>query len=88
METLIDHVLLDFGKALGLDGLKLDDDDHCCLKFDDLEVHIQATKENSQVMLSEWERMTGTRTHVQFTRSSGRCMILRPSFCIFISSEV
>ena len=29
-----------------------DDDDHCCLKFDDLEVHIQATKENSQVMLS------------------------------------
>ena len=43
---------------------------------------------NSTVMLSEWERMTGTRTQVQLTRSSGRCMILRPSFCIFISSEV
>ena len=30
--------------------------------------------------------MTGTRTQVQLTRSCGRCMILRPSFCIFISS--
>ena len=52
METLIGHLLMDFGKAHGLDGLRLDEADHCCLKFDDLEVHIQATKENSQVMLS------------------------------------
>ena len=36
----------------------------------------------------ECERITGTRTQVQFTRSSGRCRILRPSFCIFISSVV
>jgi len=36
----------------------------------------------------EWERITGTLTQVQVTRSSGRCIILRPSFCIFISSEV
>ena len=35
-----------------------------------------------------WLRTTGTRTQVQLTRRSGRCMILRPSFCIFISSEV
>ena len=35
-----------------------------------------------------WLRTTGTRTQVQLTFSSGRCMILRPSFCIFISSEV
>ena len=36
----------------------------------------------------EWLRTTGTRTQVQETVSSGRCMILRPSFCIFISSVV
>ena len=36
----------------------------------------------------EWLRMTGTRTQVQVTFSSGRCMIFRPSFCIFISSLV
>ena len=35
-----------------------------------------------------WLRTTGTRTQVQLTFSSGRCIILRPSFCIFISSEV
>ena len=29
-----------------------------------------------------------TSTQEQLTRRSGRCMILRPSFCIFISSEV
>ena len=40
------------------------------------------------VTLSECERRTGTRTQVQHTRSSGRCMILRPSFWSFISSEV
>ncbi|MBF5007507.1 type III secretion system chaperone [Diaphorobacter caeni] len=50
-QTLISQVLFDFGRALGLDGLMLDDDDHCCLKFDELEVHIQATQENAQVML-------------------------------------
>ena len=36
----------------------------------------------------EWLRITGTRTQVQHTFRSGRCMILRPSFCIFISSVV
>ena len=46
------------------------------------------SRSNSSVMLSECERSTGTRTQVQFTRSSGRCIILRPSFCNFISSEV
>ena len=35
-----------------------------------------------------WLRTTGTRTQVQLTFSSGRCMIFRPSFCSFISSEV
>ena len=39
------------------------------------------------VALMEWERITGTRTQAQVTRSSGRCRILRPSFCSFISSE-
>ena len=36
----------------------------------------------------EWLRTTGPRMQVQLTFSSGRCMILRPSFCIFISSLV
>ena len=36
----------------------------------------------------ECERMTGTRTQVQHTLSSGRCRIFLPSFCIFISSVV
>ncbi len=45
-------------------------------------------RSNSSVMLSECERITGTRTQVQLTRRSGRCMILRPSFWSFISSEV
>jgi len=36
----------------------------------------------------EWLRMTGTRTQVQETFISGRCMILRPSKCSFISSLV
>ena len=41
-----------------------------------------------QLTEMEWLRTTGTRTQVQLTFSSGRCMILRPSFCIFISSLV
>ena len=36
----------------------------------------------------EWDRITGTLTQVQVTFSSGRWRILRPSFCIFISSAV
>lgn len=40
------------------------------------------------VTAMECERITGTRTQVQVTRSPGRCRILRPSFCIFISSSV
>ena len=35
-----------------------------------------------------WLRMTGTRAQVQLTFISGRWRILRPSFCIFISSLV
>ena len=41
-----------------------------------------------QLTEMEWLRTTGTRTQVQVTFRSGRCMILRPSFCIFISSLV
>ena len=36
---------------------------------------------------SEWARSTGTRTQVAVKRRSGRPMILRVSFTIFISSS-
>ena len=68
MEAHISHVMLDFGKALGLDGLKLDDDGHCCLKFDELEVHIQATPENAQVMLYSTLLKTSEPTPVVMRR--------------------
>ena len=51
METHITSVLLGFGEALGLGGLALDEDGHCCLKFDTLVVHLQATEVNADVLL-------------------------------------
>jgi len=43
---------------------------------------------NSALTAMEWERYTGTRTQVTLARKFGWCMILRPSFSIFISSLV
>lgn len=44
------HVVHEFGLRLGMSGLRLDEDGHCQLAFDDLHVHIQLLEANGQVL--------------------------------------
>lgn len=44
--------ITDLGKSLKIDDLKADEDNYCCLRFDDkITVHIQYNKESDNVML-------------------------------------
>ena len=47
----INRLLTDFGNALGLDGLALDESGYCCLSFDEVLVNIEAVGESSLVLL-------------------------------------
>ena len=47
----INRLLTNFGNALGLDGLSLDESGYCCLSFDEVLVNIEAVGESSLVLL-------------------------------------
>lgn len=51
MHEHINRLLADFGNALGLDGLALDDKGYCCLSFDELLVNIEAVGDSTLVLL-------------------------------------
>lgn len=51
MNDHINRLLTDFGNALGLDGLSLDENGYCCLSFDEVVVNIEAVGETSLVLL-------------------------------------
>lgn len=51
MPEHINRLLADFGNALGLEGLSLDDKGYCCLSFDELLVHIEAVGDSALVLL-------------------------------------
>jgi len=44
-------VLSDFGKAVGIEELALDENGYCCLKFDDTVVNVEASAESGQLFL-------------------------------------
>ncbi|WP_159911052.1 type III secretion system chaperone [Pantoea sp. 18069] len=51
MHDPINRLLADFGNALGLDGLSLDESGYCCLSFDQVVVNIESVGESSLVLL-------------------------------------
>ncbi len=51
MTDHINRLLTDFGNALGLDGLSLDDSGYCCLSFDDVLLNIESVGESSLLLL-------------------------------------
>lgn len=51
MHDHINRLLTDFGNALGLDGLSLDESGYCCLSFDEVVVNIESVGESSLVLL-------------------------------------
>lgn len=51
MHNDVHRLLNDFGNHLGLKSLKLKDDGHCCLNFDDIYVNIEASGESSSLLL-------------------------------------
>jgi len=51
MNAHINYLLADFGNALGLEGLSLDESGHCCLSFDDIVVSIESVGDSSLVLL-------------------------------------
>lgn len=51
MTEHINRLLTDFGNALGLDGLSLDDSGYCCLGFDEVLVNIESVGESALVLL-------------------------------------
>lgn len=51
MQTHLQQVLFDFGNAIGLDGLQLDDNGTCHLKFENIEIHLLATEHTPEAML-------------------------------------
>lgn len=51
MHDGINRLLTDFGNALGLDGLSLDDSGYCCLSFDDVLLSIESVGDSSLVLL-------------------------------------
>ncbi len=50
MSDHINRLLTDFGNALGLDGLSLDENGNCCLSFDEVVVNIESVGESSLVL--------------------------------------
>lgn len=51
MHEHINRLLADFGDALGLDRLSLDEKGYCCLGFDDWLVNIEAVADSALVLL-------------------------------------
>jgi hypothetical protein len=51
MHDGINRLLTDFGNAMGLDGLSLDDSGYCCLSFDDVLVNMESVDGSSRVLL-------------------------------------
>lgn len=51
MHDHINRLLTDFGNALGLDGLALDESGYCCLSFDEVVVNIESVGESSLLLL-------------------------------------
>jgi hypothetical protein len=51
MHDHISRLLTDFGNALGLEGLALDENGYCCLRFDDIVVNIESVGDSSLVLL-------------------------------------
>ena len=51
MHDHINRLLTDFGNALGLEGLSLDENGYCCLSFDEVVVNIESVGESSLVLL-------------------------------------
>lgn len=51
MNDHINRLLTDFGNALGLEGLALDENGYCCLSFDDVVVNIESVGDSSLVLL-------------------------------------
>ena len=51
MHEHINRLLADFGNALGLQDLALDDKGYCCLSFDELLVNIEAVGDSALVLL-------------------------------------
>ncbi len=51
MSDHLNRLLTDFGKALGLDELSLDESGYCCLSFDEVVVNIESVGDSSLVLL-------------------------------------
>ncbi|MBS7777915.1 type III secretion system chaperone [Acidovorax sp. CCYZU-2555] len=51
MHKDINRLLTDFGNYLGLESLALDENDYCCLTFDDIYLNIEAVGEGSAVLI-------------------------------------
>lgn len=51
MNDHINRLLTDFGNALGLEDLALDENGYCCLSFDDVVVNIESVGDSSLVLL-------------------------------------
>jgi len=51
MSDHINRLLTDFGNALGLEGLALDESGYCCLSFDEVVLNIESMGESSLALL-------------------------------------
>ncbi|MFC7207416.1 type III secretion system chaperone [Comamonas endophytica] len=50
MSRCFEKALHEFGHRMGLDGLRLDEQGHCALRFDAVHVHLQLLDDEEQVL--------------------------------------
>lgn len=97
---LANNLLNAFGITIGLDGLSLDDQGYCCLRFDDLDTHLQYDQESDHLVvfarlgkLEEEAKADGCAwmmaANLFWAGTNGATLALQPSVnLVFIQAKV